>query len=58
MTAGNTIGKWERESKLMSTAPTLFFFSAFPSEVKQKINKDCCFRLMIAVDSTGFTEVE
>lgn len=53
------MGKWERVSALMSTAPTLFFFfSAFRSEVKQKINQDYYFRLLIAVDSTGLAAVE
>lgn len=60
VTAGHTMGKWERVSALMSTAPTLFFFffSAFRSEVKQKINQDYYFRLLIAVDSTGLAAVE
>lgn len=50
------VGKSERTNEYSSNSG--FFFSAFCSEVKQKINQDYYFRLLIAVDSTGLAAVE
>lgn len=50
------VGKSECTNEYSSNS--VFFFSAFRSEVKQKINQDYYFRLLIAVDSTGLAAVE
>lgn len=51
------VGKSECTNEYSSNS-VFFFFSAFRSEVKQKINQDYYFRLLIAVDSTGLAAVE
>lgn len=50
------VGKSECTNEYSSNS--VFFFPAFRSEVKQKINQDYYFRLLIAVDSTGLAAVE
>lgn len=49
------MGKREHTDEYITNS---VFLSAFPREVKQKVNKDYYFGLMIAVDSTGLADVE